>query len=146
MDLVAVAELEAEPPAVFAALADLITYPHWLSIVGAAVPVLGTDAAWLVDLVARVGPIRRGKRVRMVRTGNDPVAGTVRFERAELDGRSHNTWILTGSAIAGATGGTSVKVRLHYGGGRTLPGADRLLGQEMGRAGARLEAYLDARV
>ena len=143
MDLHAAADLVADRAAAFAALEDLATYPHWLSIVAAAIPAAPDgEAAWLVDLRGKVGPFTKTKRVRMVRTGHDPAAGTVRFERRELDGRHHNPWILTGRATDRPGGRSHVKVHLHYGGGRTLPGADLLLRQETRNAGRRLDAYL----
>lgn len=154
MDLDADADLDASVADALEALADLGTYPHWLAIVGRAVPAPPhpedpPDApAWVVDLVGRVGPFTRTKTVRMVRTEHDPATGAVRFERQEHDGRHHNAWILTGSATAdtGATGPkTHVHVGIHYGGGRTLPGADLLLRQEARKAGARLQAHLDRR-
>lgn len=147
MELDARAEIAVAHDRVVAALEDLATYPHWLTIVGAAEPAPGhpddqARPAWWVDLVGRVGPFRRTKRVRMVRTALDRSAGTVRFERVEHDGRSHNAWILTAEASGAAGGRTAVHVHLHYGGGRTLPGADLLLRQEAHKAGARLERHL----
>lgn len=152
MDLDATALLQVPVAPVFAALSDLATYPAWLSIVDRAVPAPAHEAdagdpAWVVDLVGRVGPLSRRKRVRMVRTGHDPDdrgGGAVRFERREHDGRDHNTWILTGRAEPGAAdpATTEVALHIHYGGGARLFGADRLLRQEVQRAGARLQAHL----
>jgi hypothetical protein len=142
VDLHARATLDADPDAVFAVLADLATYPHWLRIVASATPAdddANDDAsAWSVELAGRIGPFTKTKRVRMVRTHADPDARNVRFERRELDGRDHNAWILTGSTTPTA----EVHVHLHYGGGRNLPGADLLLRQEVRDAGARLQRYL----
>jgi hypothetical protein len=152
VDLDAVADLAAPLAAAVEALADLGTYPRWLGIVGRADPAPGHpddpgDAAWHVDLVGKVGPFTRTKTVRMVRTAHDPDAGTVRFERHEHDGRTHNRWVLTGSASAtdGGPARTHVHVHLHYGGGRSLPGADLLLRNEVRNAGARLDAFLGGR-
>ena len=149
MDLDASADLAATRDAAFRALEDLGTYPRWLTIVGAATPAPahpddepGGQPAWLVDLRGKVGPFTRTKRVRMLRTGHDPAAGTVRFERREHDGRTHNPWVLTGAATERTGNRSHVRVTLHYGGGRTLPGADLLLRQETRRAGERLDAYL----
>ena len=147
VDLHATAVLIASPTAAFAALEDLATYPHWLSIVASASPAEphadDPGPAWHVELRGKVGPFSKTKRVRMVRTGHDPAAGTVRFERREHDGRSHNTWLLTGQATAhGDHDGAHVEVDLHYGGGAIFPGADLLLRQETRRAGERLDAHL----
>lgn len=140
MDLDARAALDADPDTVFEALADLATYPHWLAIVATAAAEADTTDAWSVELAGRLGPFVKKKRVRMVRTSADPAERTVRFERQEQDGRSHNEWILTGSTTADA----HVHVHLHYGGGLTLPGADLLLRQEVRNAGPKLQRYLDA--
>lgn len=141
MDLDARATVRIEPVTVLAALADLGTYPHWLTIVAAARP--AGDDAWDVDLRGRVGPFSKTKRVRMARTALDEGSGTVRFERRELDGRDHNAWVLTGEATPVDTRTTGVHVHLHYGGGLLLPGADLLLRREVNDAGRRLQSYLE---
>ena len=141
MDLDARAALDADPDEVFGALADLATYPHWLTIVASATPEPGTGDTWSIELAGRIGPFTKRKRVRMVRTEADEVARTVRFERREQDGRHHNEWVLTGSTTPDA----KVHVHLHYGGGRTLPGADLLLRQEVRSAGEKLQRHLDRR-
>jgi hypothetical protein len=140
VDLDARATLDADPDAVHAALADLGTYPQWLGIVATSTPDDGADEpAWHIELVGRIGPFTKRKRVRMVRTDEDPTTRTVRFERRERDDRHHNAWVLTGACTPDAR----IHVHLHYGGGRQLPGADLLLRQEVRNAGARLQAYLD---
>ena len=139
MDLDARATLDADPDTVFAALADLATYPYWLTIVASATPEPGTSDTWSIELAGRIGPFTKRKRVRMVRTEADPEARTVRFERDEQDGRHHTEWVLTGST----TPAGEVHVHLHYGGGRSLPGADLLLRQEVRNAGAKLQRFLD---
>ena len=60
------------------ALADLSTYPEWLALVTEAEP--QGDHTWLVTLRARLGPLARSKRLRMVRT--QLLDDSVRFERA----------------------------------------------------------------
>jgi hypothetical protein len=137
VDLDARAPIDADPDLVFAALADLATYPHWLTIVATAAPVPLDDETWDVDLAGRIGPFTRTKRVRMTRTHHDPDARAVRFERREADGPTDNAWILT----ADATQPREVHVHLHYG-GALLPGADLLLRGDVARAGERLERYL----
>lgn len=139
MDLDARATLDADPDGVYEALADLGTYPHWLTIVASATPEPETTDTWSIELAGRIGPFTRKKRVRMVRTAADPAGRTVRFERREQDGRTHNDWVLIGSTTPDA----EVHVHLHYGGGRSLPGADRLLRQEVRGAGDKLQRFLD---
>lgn len=139
MDLRATTTLAAPPERVFAEVADLSTYPHWLGIVHAADPV-GDALAWSVELGARLGPLRRTKRVRMVRTAWEP-ARHVTFERAEDDGRHHSSWVLR-AELSPAGDGTELAMHLHYGGSAWLPGFDLVLGQEVRRAGARLGARL----
>jgi hypothetical protein len=139
VDLDARATLDADPDRIFQALADLGTYPHWLTIVASATPEPGTTDTWSIELAGRIGPFTKKKRVRMVRTEADANQRTVRFERREDDGRHHNEWILTGST----TPDGDVHVHLHYGGGRTLPGADLLLRQEVRNAGQKLQRHVD---
>lgn len=152
MDVSASAVVRASVPEVFGVIEDLSTYPRWLSIVASAAPApaLSVDEgpAWLMELVARIGPLSRRKRVRMVRTLHDGEAGEVRFERREDDQREHSPWVLTGRAVPseGSEGGageaTTLDVNIHYGGGTRLPGIDILLRQEARRAGERLEELL----
>jgi hypothetical protein len=93
-------------------------------------------AGWLVDIGARLGPLRRAKTVRMVRTDDSP--DTVVFERQEHDGRQHSPWVLT----ARLDNDTDLTVHLHYGGSAWLPGLDRVLQQEIKRAPGRLHRHL----
>jgi hypothetical protein len=104
----------ASPETLYAVLADLGTYPQWLALAhqvepaddestadepaADGSPADGLDGdgpdgqAWMVTLRARVGPLARSKRLRMVRTVAD--GATVRFERRELDERDHAQWTL----------------------------------------------------
>jgi hypothetical protein len=129
---------------------DLGRCPEWLSFVLSAQPAAAAQGdpgpAWQVDLGARVGPIRRSKRVRMVRA--TPVEGNrdgeVRFERCEVDGRPHSEWVLTVVLEPAADGGTDVTGELLYGGRAWLPGLDVLVARELRAAGSRLAALLRA--
>lgn len=121
-----------------AALADLGTYPEWLTLVTGAEP--DGDDAWLVTLRARLGPLARSKRLRMVRTQLDETSVT--FSRAETDGRDHAEWILTaGLEPTGATS-SEVKVHLHYGGALWSAPLEIVLASFEGSAADRLGAYL----
>lgn len=119
---------------------DLEAYPSWMRLVHGVTPA-GADGegrpAWQVELRARVGPLARSKRLRMVRTEHRPAERVV-FERVEVDGRSHSAWILT-VQLAPADGGTHLGVALHYGGGLWTGGVlERVLRDEIDRGRQRL--------
>ncbi len=112
------AELDApcSPATLFPFVDDLAAYPAWMQLVH-AVTTLDPDGgrpAWSVELRARVGPLARSKRLRMVRTQHD-VPSSVVFERAEVDGRQHSAWILRADVRA-TPSGAHLGVGLHYGG------------------------------
>lgn len=144
------ADLSAELPvdALFDVLEDLGTYPSWLDIVSRAEPtdsLEGEDLAWSVDLRGQVGPFRRSKRLRMVRTVHDR-ARTVRFERRELDGRSHSDWVMTADLTANGSSTPELRMRLHYGGNLWVPLLDRVLADEIERSRPRLVDYVSGRL
>lgn len=147
MDFEATTGLSADAGDVLGAVADLATYPRWLGIVAAVEPADAhpEDAgpAWQVTLQARLGPLVRRKRLRMVRTMFDEAARRVRFERAEHDGDRHGTWVLT-AAVDAATSATTLTIGLRYDGVGWIPGLDVLLRQEARRAGQRLARFLTA--
>ncbi|HEX7443496.1 MAG TPA: hypothetical protein VF320_06400, partial [Acidimicrobiales bacterium] len=73
MDVTADLDAPCTVSVLFASVDDLGTYPAWLEIVERAEatathPDDDGDAAWLVDLRGRLGPLARSKRLRMVRT------------------------------------------------------------------------------
>jgi uncharacterized protein YndB with AHSA1/START domain len=147
MDLTGEGVIPAPPDAVFAMVSDLSTYPQWLGIVLGVAPGRAgpDDDAWLVDLGARLGPLRKTKRVRMVRVTWAPPIGVVVFERKELDGREHSPWRLAaevgevGAEVgAGSGAGSHLTMHLHYGGNRWFPGLDLVLREEVKRAVGRL--------
>lgn len=126
---------------------DLAAYPPWMRLVH-AVTDLGPDdsgrPAWQVELRARVGPLARSKRLRMVRTVHRPDTEVV-FERAEVDGRAHSAWILT-ATLAPADSGTRLDVNLQYGGGLWTGGVlERVLRDEIDRGRDRLLELVTAR-
>ena len=128
MDVTADLEAPCPPARLFESVDDLADYPEWLEIVERAEvapshPDDDGDAAWLVDLRGRLGPLARSKRLRMVRTTCE-APGRVRFERREHDGRNHSAWVLEAEVEpveATPDGGTAAPtsrlvMRLHYGG------------------------------
>jgi hypothetical protein len=125
-------------------VADLSRYPKWLDIVPRAVPADdGEDApAWIIDLRGRLGPFARSKRLRMVRTRNDPPDAVV-FERRERDGRSHSPWWLEATVTDSDNGASRLTMHLHYGGGLWGPLVERLLSDEIERSRPRLLALVD---
>lgn len=132
------------PAELFSHVDDLAKYPAWLEIVSRAEPLPDTDAesadrqspAWAVDLRGRLGPLARSKRLRMVRT--ELTAPTsIRFERAELDGRDHSPWILT-VTISDHPEGAFLTMDLHYGGSLFASVLEPLLRDEITRSKERL--------
>lgn len=87
--------MDAAPAAVLAEVSHLPGYPAWHGMVKAVEP---DGDGWLVDLEAKVGPIRQSTRVRLVRAAAEAGegGGRVRFVRAELDGKEHSCWELEG--------------------------------------------------
>ncbi|MFM7069843.1 MAG: hypothetical protein ACKOYM_10340 [Actinomycetes bacterium] len=148
MDVTASLSAAVAAEDLFAVVADLSTYPMWLDVVRSverapAGPEESADdtPAWWVVLQAQLGPLRRSKRLRMVRTSLDP-AGVARFERRELDGRSHSPWVLGVDVGADGVSGAQVVMRLHYGGSLWMPLLDRLLAEEIERSRPRLVALV----
>ncbi len=144
MDVTAELACHADASAVHAVVADLATYPSWLDIVAkcsAADAAPGeTEPAWLIDLRGQMGPLRRTKRLRMLRVLDE--TDRVRFERRELDGRKHSAWTLS-AQMARSDDGVLLIMRLHYGGSLWLPVLDRLLSDEIERSAPRLAALVE---
>jgi len=142
VDVVATLDAPHAPERVWEVVSDLGTYPSWLEIVPRAVG--ADDGSWLVDLRGRLGPFARSKRLRMVRTVSDAPTLAV-FEREELDGRQHSPWVLRAEVAASASGsGSTLTMRLHYGGSLWGSVLERLLGDTIERSRGRLLELLDA--
>lgn len=77
-------------------VASLDAYSRWMPLVHSAVrEAESKPPAWNVELRAKVGPLARSKRLRMVRTVYDiGESSRIVFERAETDGRRHANWRL----------------------------------------------------
>lgn len=135
--------LPATPDVVFPLVDDLSGYPAWMALTHAAARI--DDAAppaWDVELRARVGPLARSKRLRMVRTRHEPDRVAV-FERVEADGRHHAPWVLT--AQVRPLGPSSSELRMHlFYGGSLWTGAvlQRVLDDEVRRGSDALLASL----
>jgi ribosome-associated toxin RatA of RatAB toxin-antitoxin module len=122
----------APPDVVYPHVVDLAAYPTWLPLVHAADPDPGADAAWRVELRARVGPFARSKQLRMIRTVVE-TDRSVEFERAEVDGRHHARWALR-AELAPVGDGTLVTMHLAYDGALWTGGIlERVLEEEVRR-------------
>jgi hypothetical protein len=146
VELVATLETDVAALTLARVVADLDLYPQWLEIVGASVRDGGQPGdqgpAWLIDLRAQLGPLRRSKRLRMVRVTPAPEGEHdryhVRFERQEHDGKSHSSWVLDGEVRAMPEGGANLSMRLAYGGSLWVPMLDGILRGEIERSRPRL--------
>lgn len=138
-------EAPCSPEALFAWVDDLERYPRWLDLVARAEPAPAVDAdpgpAWLVDLRARIGPLARSKRLRMVRALHQ-APSLARFERLEHDGLDHSLWILQATVAAVGTKASRLTMHLHYGGGMFGPVLERKLHDEVARCRPRLLALV----
>lgn len=140
MDITATVEAPVGVEKLFSVVADLTTFPQWLSIVHQVTPESkqsNEPTAWLVELRGKVGPFARSKRLRMIQsTCESP--NLVVFERRETDGRKHAPWVLT--AQVGATSdGSMLTVSLHYGGTLFSGGVlERLLADQIVQGSERL--------
>ena len=117
MDVTASMDAPAPPDRVFAFVEELDGYPRWMPLAHRVAPAApdGDAPAWDVEIRARIGPLARSKRLRMVRTAHDPARRRVRFERRETDGRRHAPWILD-AQVSDVAGGSRLDMHLHYGG------------------------------
>jgi uncharacterized protein YndB with AHSA1/START domain len=140
------AETEAAPERLFEAMSDLATYAHWMKLIERCEPAdpFAGDAgpAWWVTLRAKVGPFARSKRLRMVRTHTD-APHAARFERREIDGRTHSAWVMD-ATVQSSQLGSVVTVDLSYSGGLWSGPLDAVLGSQVDDAVPRLRQYISA--
>jgi len=147
VDVTASVEAPCAPEQLFSFVDRLDDYPHWMPL---AHRVSGVEAepdgrpAWDVELRARVGPLARSKRLRMVRSVHDAVGGKVVFERQETDGRRHSPWVLRATVVA-TSSGSRLDMHLHYGGGLWTGGLmERVLADQITAGRSRLLAQIAA--
>jgi len=140
VEITAEVELEAAPELVRPLIRDLDRYPSWLSIVAKAASESEEPSAWGVELRGKVGPLARSKRLRMVRTVDEPEH--IRFERSERDGRQHSPWTLDVHVSSTGSGSHLVMV-LRYGGGFGGGIVERLLADEIEQSKVRLRLLLE---
>ena len=138
MDVTASLEAPCAAERLFELIDDLSTYPLWNGLVHSAIAEPGGQPAWDVELRARLGPLARSKRLRMVRTVRDAEAFTAAFERDQADGRNHSPWVLE-ARIVERDGLSTLTMRLHYGGSLWTGGAlERVLAEQITSGRERL--------
>lgn len=146
MDVTETVEVGCTAGELFEWVETLDRYPDWLEIVALAEPAPNADGdagpAWLVDLRGRLGPLSRAKRLRMVRTVHEAPDRAV-FERREIDGREHATWVLD-AVVAPTAAGAQLTMHLHYGGGLWGPVLERMLRDEVEHSRPRLAAAVES--
>ena len=139
--------IDAEPSRVFDCVAELDRYPDWLDLVDEVErcedPVGDrVDGAWLITLRARIGPLARSKRLRMIRTVLDEPT-RARFERKEIDGRSHASWVLDATVEPGPSPESAVlTMDLHYDGRLWSSVLDGVLAAQVDAAVQKLETMI----
>ena len=143
MDLNVDFDAPCPAPDLFRWVDDLVRYPAWMPLVHRAESEVGAPAVWIVELRARVGPLSRSKRLRMVRTVLD-VPHRARFERDEADGRRHAAWVLDAQvASTDASTGSRLTMRLRYGGALWTGGLlERVLTDEIEQGKDKLLALI----
>jgi hypothetical protein len=145
MDVHATLEAPCNADDLFAFVDDLGCYPRWIDLVHAAVEQDGDEPAWAVELRARLGPLARSKRLRMVRTVHDRANRVAVFERVEVDGKQHAPWVLRAS-IDEVDGTSTLHMHLHYGGGLWTGGVlERVLADQIRNGRERLTALVASR-
>lgn len=137
--------LTASPEEVFELVDDLDRYPQWMDLVHDVDEVPITDGhlrSWDVELRAQVGPLARSKRLRMSRTIHEPT-GRVVFERSEVDGKRHSSWVLESGLTERESGEVELTMTLTYG-GNLWTGAvlERVLDDHVERGARALAALL----
>jgi hypothetical protein len=138
MDVTASLDAPCSAAQLFELVDDLSTYPRWNGLVHSAEPEPGNDTAWDVELRARLGPLARSKRLRMVRTVRDAEDFSVTFERQQADGRNHSPWVLV-ATIVEHDGLSTLTMHLHYGGSLWTGGAlERVLAEQITSGRERL--------
>jgi hypothetical protein len=148
MDVHASVDAPCAGAVLFPLVDDLGSYPSWSDLVHVAErDVDDPDGpAWQVELRARVGPLARSKRLRMVRTVHRSDAGLVVFERRETDGRRHAPWVLRAEVVASGVDRCVLHMHLHYGGSLWTGGVlERTLTDQIEAGRERLVTLLAAR-
>jgi hypothetical protein len=145
VDVTASMDAPCAPERLFDLVDELSDYPAWMPLVHRVDPAEPDGSGrpqWDVELRARMGPLARSKRLRMVRTVHDPAAGHARFERQEADGRRHSPWVLD-ARVHGTGAASRLDMQLHYGGALWTGGVlERVLADQIVAGRERLRALV----
>jgi hypothetical protein len=149
--VVATLDAPCAAPDLFGLVDELDQYPSWMPLahhvtrLGDGQPggpgATGSRPAWSVELRARVGPFARSKRLRMVRAAHDPATWRARFERSELDGRTHAAWVLDVAVdpVGADSERSRLTMHLHYSGSLWTGGVmERVLADQIESGRERL--------
>jgi len=142
-------ETSASPDRLFEVLSDLTTYADWLDVVSDVSPVPGQSepSAWLVTLRAKIGPLARSKRLRMIQSESNAETRTVLFERQETDDRTHSRWALAAAVTEAnspeANVASAATLDLHYDGSMWSGPLGGVLDGAADRATVGLQRYVD---
>lgn len=136
--------IDAPLEAIMPVVADLTTYPSWLGLVYAAERVAtaetDTNEVYMVTLRAKIGPFARSKKLRMLRS--ELTDQSVRFDRAETDGRQHSNWTMTIDVSPVESGGSALEIALDYDGDLWSGPLQLILDAQSDLAGQKLDAYV----
>lgn len=135
MDIRVDVDLPCSTAAVLPLINDLAQYPQWMGLVHAVVPE-SDGQAWQVELRGKIGPFARSKRLRMVQVETSS-AEHLRFERAEVDGRSHSAWVLE-AKVSQQASMTTLNMTLQYSGRLFSSVVERALHDEIEASKQRL--------
>ena len=139
MDIRVDVDLPCSIDAVLPLINDLTQYPQWMGLVHAVVSE-AENQAWQVELRGKIGPFARSKRLRMVQVETSS-AEHLRFERAEVDGRSHSAWVLEAKVSqkdAATPSTTTLNMTLQYSGRLFSSVVERALHDEIEASKQRL--------
>jgi hypothetical protein len=145
MDATAFLTAKCAPEAILQWIVALDTYPRWMSLVHSATADVDESDVWHIELRAAVGPITRSKRLRMRRTVYERFDRHVRFEREEVDGRLHSSWVLDARVTPVDGSSSELTMSLHYGGTLWSGGLlERVLAEHIARGQQRLTELIAA--
>ncbi len=132
---------------VWPVVSDLATFPQWIEIVDTVVVDAGEPPAHFVILKARLGPISRSKKLRMVQTArggeSDPEANnSVTFERQETHDIEVAMWKMNVTACSTGESSTQLSISLSYDGELWLPAFGAILDSQVPKTIESLERYI----